>query len=171
MWAAAEVRTFASRSTLHPHPPWSQPSVSPAACWYFGRLAPGTGKGTGSSVNPHCPSPRLFPCSFSAIFLAVFAICATANGARLPAQTQIPPHLSPFASTMTQQLLQGFSASPRLHPIPSCLPHHRPPPHPPLLPRCYTTLIRQSRFFFSLSLIQKPSKILRHPSEAQIHSG
>lgn len=69
-------------------------------------------------------SARLFPCSFSAIFLAVFAICAAANGARLPAQTQIPPHLSPFASTMTQQLLQGFSASP-------CLPSLPPSPPPP----------------------------------------
>lgn len=32
--------------------------MSPTACWYFGRLAPGIGTGTGSSVNPHCPSLR-----------------------------------------------------------------------------------------------------------------
>lgn len=168
MWAAAEVRTFAFRSPLHPHPPWSQPSVSPTACWCFGRLAPGYWEQRESALPQSPPPARLFPCSFSAIFLAVFAICATANGARLPAQTQIPPHLSPFASTMTQQLLQGFSASPRLHSIPSFLPHRR---LLLLLPRCYTTLIRQSRFFFSLSLIQKPSKILRHLSKARVHSG
>lgn len=36
------------------------------------------------------------------------------NCATLPAQTQIPPHISSFASSMTQQLLQGFQPPPSL---------------------------------------------------------
>lgn len=103
-------------------------------------------------------SARLFPCSFSAIFLAVFAICAAANGARLPAQTQIPPHLSPFASTMTQQLLQGFSASPCL-PLPPS-----PPPPPSYLAATPRSSDKADFFFSSLNPIQKRNKILKHPS-------
>lgn len=120
------------------------------------------------SALPQSPPARLFPCSFSAIFLAIFAICATANGARLPAQTQIPPHLSPFASTMTQQLLQGFSASPRLHSIPPSLPPS--PPPPPLTSVLHHT--HQTKRFFSHSArFRNPAKILRHASEAPVHSG
>lgn len=114
MWAAAKTRTFALRSLLHPHPPRSEPSVSLTACWYFGRLAlePGIGTGTWNSMIRIAPvSACLFPCSFLQ-FPRCLCYLRHGNCARLPAQTQIPPHLSPFASMMTQQLLQGFQPPP-----------------------------------------------------------
>lgn len=113
MWAAAKTRTFALRSLLHPHPPRSEPSVSLMACWHFGCLGLELGMRTltwnsririapvSACFFPHHPAVSSVPCY----------LCH-GNCARLPAQTQIPPHLSPFASMMTQQLLQGFQPPP-----------------------------------------------------------
>lgn len=116
MWAAAKMNTFALRSQLHPHPPTSQPSVPLMARWHFGRLglepAMGTGTETAGFASPHSllvslPHRPAVCCSF----LTAWAICAmvTVPGCQL---THILPHLSPFASSMTQQLLQGAPVPP-----------------------------------------------------------
>lgn len=155
MWAAAKTRTFALRSVLHPHPPRSEPSVSLMACWLFGRLGLelGTRTGTrtaGSALPQSLPVSCLATLQFPAVSSVPCYLCH-GNCARLPAQTQIPPHLSPFASMMTQQLLQGFQS---------------PPSSSSSLPHWYTMLIRQSSFLspfllFVLLLIPKHFKMLK----------
>ncbi|GLD46996.1 activin receptor type-1 isoform X1 [Lates japonicus] len=86
------------------------------ACWHFGCLGLGRGQGEGHEQQaPHCPSLCLFLPSLSCSLLQ-FPRCpgylCGGNCARLPAQTQIPPLVSLFASMMTQQLLQGFQPPP-----------------------------------------------------------
>lgn len=156
MWAAAK-RTifffFALRSVLHPHPPRSEPSACP--WWHAGTLAVWvwvSKEGQGHEQQDlHCPSLCLFllspPCSLLQFPRCPGYLCH-GNCASLPAQTQIPPLVSLFASMMTQQLLQGFSLL---------------PPQP----RWYTMLIRQSSVLSSSSLADlntKQTQIIKRPT-------
>lgn len=138
MWAAAKRTTFALRSVLHPHAPRSEPSACPwwhastLAVWvWVGREREREGeRGTGTRTAG-AALPRSLPVSFHSppCSLLQFPRCSGylchGNCASLPAQTQIPPLVSLFASMMTQQLLQGSSLL---------------PPQP----QWYTMLIRQS---------------------------
>lgn len=156
MWAAAKrmVFFFALRSLLHPHPPRSEPSVCP--WWHAGTLAVWVWVSKGGieeheRQDLHCPAPCPFlpspPCSLLQFPRCPGYLCH-GNCASLPAQTQIPPLVSLFASTMTQQLLQGFSLL---------------PPQP----RWYTVLIRQSSVLSSSSFADlniKRTKIITHPT-------
>lgn len=153
MWAAAKrtIFFFALRSVLHPHPPRSEPSVCP--WWHAGTLAVWVSKeGQGHEQQDlHCPSLCLFllspPCSLLQFPRCPGYLCH-GNCASLPAQTQIPPLVSLFASMMTQQLLQGFSLL------------------PPQL-RWYTMLIRQSSVLSSSSLADlntKQTQIIKRPT-------
>lgn len=155
MWAAAKrtIFFFALRSVLHPHPPRSEPSVCP--WWHAGTLAVWvwvSKEGQGHEQQDlHCPSLCLFllspPCSLLQFPRCPGYLCH-GNCASLPAQTQIPPLVSLFASMMTQQLLQGFSLL---------------PPQP----RWYTMLIRQSSVLSSSSLADlntKQTQIIKRPT-------
>jgi len=110
MWAAAKRTTLALRSVFHPHPPRSRPSVCP--WWQFGCLGRGRGR---QQQTPHCPSlcllPPSPPCSSLQRPRCPGYLCH-GNCAGPPAQTQIPPLVSLFASMMTQQFLQGFPRPP-----------------------------------------------------------
>lgn len=120
MWAAAKTNIFALRSQLHPHPPTSQPSVPLMARRHFGRLGLEPLMGTGAETAGFA-SPRslLVPPPSLSRSLLQFPRCLSylchGNCARLPAHTHILPHLSPFASSMTQQLLQGAPVPPPPH--------------------------------------------------------
>lgn len=148
-----DIFFFALRSVLHPHPPRSEPSACP--WWHAGTLAVWvwvSKEGQGHEQQDlHCPSLCLFllspPCSLLQFPRCPGYLCH-GNCASLPAQTQIPPLVSLFASMMTQQLLQGISLL---------------PPQP----RWYTLLIRQSSVLSSSSLADlntKQTQIIKRPT-------
>lgn len=161
MWAAAEARTFALRSPLRPHPPWSRPSVSPTACWSFGRLATiGIGTATGSSVNPHCPSlrpplPLQFFCNFPR------RLCYLRRGERCQASSADTDSTSPLPLCQHDDSAApaGFFSLP-----PPCLPPSPPPPPSYLAATPRSSDKAGVSFFPSLNLIHKRNKILEHPS-------
>lgn len=126
--------TLALRSAAHPHALLSEPSASPR--WHAGTFVVWVwGQGhLNTNSRVHSVDSVRSRCSFSS---APGDSCH-GNGAKLQAQTQIPPLVCLFASVMTQQLLQGSQP---------------PPPPPSDLILTHTLLCSSDKVVFCHSLL------------------